>query len=306
VAAFQTSAAPSGLTASASGTTVTLQWTADSSASAGYDVYQGSASGQESSSPVLQSVGGTTTTVSALQAGLTYYFKISAVTALGPTPLSNEAHATLAPSPPTNLAAGSGASNGAVKLTWTSSPGATSYEVFEGASAGGEGSTPVQTGSGSPLTVSGLTPGQQYFFTVEAVNAGGTSASSTELGATVVPAIPTGLAATAGNGSVSLTWSASAGAASYNVYQATTSGGEGVSAKQVGLTGTSATITGLSNGTRYYFTVAGVDAGGASAQSAEASATPAAPGGGGALDWISLGALAAVAAIARKGRTTNP
>ncbi len=40
-----------------------------------------------------------------------------------------------------------------------------------------------------------------------------------------VPATPTGLAATAGNQQVGLTWSASSGAASYNVKRGTASGG---------------------------------------------------------------------------------
>ena len=40
----------------------------------------------------------------------------------------------------------------------------------------------------------------------------GASALSAEASGTVVPAVPAGLSATAGNGSVSLTWSAAAGA----------------------------------------------------------------------------------------------
>ena len=66
--------------------------------------------------------------------------------------------------------------------------------------------------------------------------------------------------------------------------------------------GTTATINGLANGTTYYFTVAGVDAGGASAPSNEASATPAAPpsgGGGGTTDWLTLLSLGAIGALRR-------
>jgi len=94
---------------------------------------------------------------------------------------------------------------------------------------------------------------------------------------------------------VSLTWSASAGAATYNVYEGTSSSGEGTQPVQSGVSGTSVTIGGLSNGKKYYFTVAAVDAGGVSLPSGEASATPAAPkSGGGAMDWLALVGLGAL------------
>jgi hypothetical protein len=89
------------------------------------------------------------------------------------------------------------------------------------------------------------------------------------------PPTPTGLAATAGNASVSLSWAASSGATGYNIYRSTTSGGEGTTA--VATTGsTSYTDTGLTNGTKYYYKVAATNGGGTSAQSSEVSATPSA------------------------------
>lgn len=94
--------------------------------------------------------------------------------------------------------------------------------------------------------------------------------------------------ATAGNGQVSLTWSASQGflgwnPSGYSVGQTTASGGP-YSFTSVGNV-TSSTRTGLTNGTAYYFVIRALDAFNNSiATSTEVSATPVAPppsGGGG-------------------------
>lgn len=92
------------------------------------------------------------------------------------------------------------------------------------------------------------------------------------------PPMPTGLTATAGNGSASLSWTASAGATKYDVY------------KQIGsdypylaqTTSTTYTATGLTNGTVYYFKVSALDdTNKESAATAAVSVTPVAPSGGG-------------------------
>jgi len=92
------------------------------------------------------------------------------------------------------------------------------------------------------------------------------------------PSTPTGVVATAGNAQVSLSWSASSGATSYNVYRATTAGGEGTTPIAMGIASTSYTNTGLTNGTTYYYKVAAVNASGTSAQSTEVNAKPVASG----------------------------
>src|SRR5262249_36269273 len=99
------------------------------------------------------------------------------------------------------------------------------------------------------------------------------SAMLSALGAgTGPPPVPTGLAATAGNAQVQLSWNASTGATSYNVKRATTSGGPYATVATV--TGATFTNTGLANGTTYFFVVSAVNANGESANSSEVSATP--------------------------------
>jgi len=91
------------------------------------------------------------------------------------------------------------------------------------------------------------------------------------------PAAPTGLVATAGNTQVALSWTASSGATTYNVYRGTSAGGESTTAIATGIGTTTYTNTGLTNGTTYYYKVTAVNASGTSGYSNEASATPAAP-----------------------------
>ena len=93
-----------------------------------------------------------------------------------------------------------------------------------------------------------------------------------EAGLGNAPPVPTGVQATAGSGQVALTWSASAGATSYNVKRATTSGGPYTTVASPATT--AFTNTGLTNGTTYFFVVSAVNASGESANSTQVSATP--------------------------------
>ncbi|MBB4982702.1 MULTISPECIES: chitinase [Streptomyces] len=80
------------------------------------------------------------------------------------------------PTAPTGLTAGSPTST-SVPLSWTAVPGATSYNVYQG-------STKVQTVTGTTATVSGLTASTPYTFQVTAVNSAGESPKSAAVTAT--------------------------------------------------------------------------------------------------------------------------
>jgi fibronectin type 3 domain-containing protein len=94
-------------------------------------------------------------------------------------------------------------------------------------------------------------------------------------GGSNAPPVPAGLAATAGNAQVNLTWNASTGATAYYVKRSTTSGGpySPIAAPM----GTNYFDSALTNGTKYYYVVSAYNLYGESANSAEVNATPSAP-----------------------------
>ncbi len=96
------------------------------------------------------------------------------------------------------------------------------------------------------------------------------------------PTSPIELMATAGDGSVKLVWTAATGATSYNVYQGTAAGHEGTTPVLTAITGTTADVASLTNGTTYYFVVKADTATGVSGPSNEVSVTPVAPSSGSA------------------------
>jgi hypothetical protein len=111
-------------------------------------------------------------------------------------------------------------------------------------------------------------------FVLIAAACGGSSAKSSTPDAGNTPVIPgpAGLKATPANASVALTWSAVAGATSYQVFRAIP---PRVASAQIGTsTTTSFTDTALTNGTFYTYTVTAVTAAGTSEQSGEIDAQP--------------------------------
>ncbi len=270
-------AVPSGLTAAAGNAQVTLNWAASSGAT-GYYVKRSTTTGGPYTQIATQV--GTNDTDTGLTNGTKYFYVVSAYNSAGQSGNSAEVNATPVlppPATPTGLAATAG--NAQVSLTWTASSAATSYHVKRSTSSGAE--TQIAAPSSTSYTDSGLTNGAKYFYVVSAVNSGGESANSAEVSAAPVapvnpPATPAGLQATGGNAQVSLSWNASAGAASYNVKRSTTNGGPyGTAVASPSATYyTDSTVT---NGATYYYVVSAVNSAGQSANSAQVSATPASP-----------------------------
>src|SRR5580658_2076539 len=181
---------------------------------------------------------------------------------------------TTVPAAPMGLTATAG--NAQVTLNWTASSGATGYYVKRSMTSGGP-YTQIATLDAATDTDTGLTNGTKYYYVVSAYNSAGQSANSAGVSATPTlstPPVPTGLAATAGNGVVSLAWTGSSGAITYSVKRSTSSGTD---AQIAAPTSTSYTDTSVTNGTIYYYVVSAVNSVGPSANSTQVSATPAAP-----------------------------
>jgi hypothetical protein len=187
---------------------------------------------------------------------------------------------TQPPSAPGNLGASAAVDASRVDLTWTASTdnvAVTAYDVYRNGAA-----SPLTSVNGSITAYSDTTvaPATTYSYVLKARDAVG-NVSQPSNTATVTttsppgnpPAVPTGLQASAGDGSVALSWNASSGATSYNLKRSTSPSGPFSTIASPATT--SAADSGVTNGTTYYYVVSAVNADGESADSAPpVSATP--------------------------------
>jgi fibronectin type 3 domain-containing protein len=269
-------AVPMNLTATPGNAVVTLSWSASAGATA-YNVKRATTNG----GPYAQLAAPTASTYTDSSAinGVTYYYVVSALTAAGESANSAQVSATPSaasgpPAAPASLTATAG--NAVVTLAWSTSAGATAYNVKRATISGGP-YTQLAAPTSNGYTDSAVANGTTYYYVVSAVNSSGESANSAQVSATpsapiVAPATPTNLTATAGNAVVTLAWSASAGATSYNVKRATTSGGP--YSQLAAPTANGYTDSAVTNGTTYYYVVSAVNSSGESANSAQVVATP--------------------------------
>src|SRR5438034_762887 len=286
--------APQNLVATGGNAQVGLTWQAPGSNGGSpitnYKIYRG---GAPSTETLLTTVGAVTSyTDTAVTNGVTYYYQVSAVNNVGEGPRSNEASATpTAPATPPGAPQGLVATAGdaTVTLTWSapSSNGGspiTNYRIYRSTTGGGE---TLQATIGNVLTYSdtSVTNGVTYYYQVSAVSNVGEGPRSNEASATPTapagpPGAPQGLGATAGDATVTLTWSAPSSnggspITNYRIYRGTSSNGETLLAT-IGnvLTYSDTSVT---NGVTYYYQVSAVNGAGEGPRSNEASATPSPP-----------------------------
>jgi N,N-dimethylformamidase beta subunit-like protein/fibronectin type III domain protein len=287
--------APTGVTGSPLDRAVALSWNAPASDGGGpitgYQItpYVGA----NAQTPVLTGSPTTNFTVAGLTDGVAYTFRVAAINAAGTGPDSAPSppitpEAAPPPGPPTDVTGTAG--NASVALRWSAplSDGGSpiiGYRITPYIS--GVAQTPINTGStATTYTVTGLSNGTTYTFTVLAINGSGPGPESAESPPVTpmpptVPGAPTGVTGAPRDSAVALTWTApvSDGGSAITSYRITPYiGANAQTPVNTGSAATGFTVSGLTNGTAYTFTVAATNAVGTGPASAPSPpVTPAIP-----------------------------
>lgn len=221
--------------------------------------------------------------------GTTYSVKIRAVSAAGAGAASNAGSGKPIgyPGVPGDITA-TGAS-GSIVVAWSPADanGGTiqSYTATAFTAAAGGSTVQSCTTSTTTCTITGLSNGTTYYISVQTLTTGGLYSERSDPRVAVapgtVPGAPTAITAAAGNGSATVSWTApaSAGSTAISGYQVFCSEDGDTFVACGTATGTSTTVTGLTNGVDYTFRVAARNASGYGAQSASSNTVlPIAPG----------------------------
>jgi fibronectin type 3 domain-containing protein len=259
---------PTGVSASSvSPSEIDLAWNAVPGAS-GYVVQRSTMTGGPYTTV------GSPTSASLADTGLTpatpYYYVVKATVGSVSSAFSAEVSATTLLGVPTGVAA-TAESPSEIDLTWSGVPGATAYTVERSTTSGGP-----YTAVGSPTSASfastGLTPATPYYYVVLATAGAVDSQPSTQVSATTLLGVPTGVVATPVSFTeIDLSWSAVTGATGYVVQRSNMSGGPYTTVGSPA--GASFANTGLAPGTTYYYVVKATAGAVSSLHSAEVSTT---------------------------------
>ena len=206
--------------------------------------------------------------------GAKFYYVVSAGGPGGEGPNSAEVSKALQtpPPPPTGLAATSAFAR--ISLTWNPSAGASGYHMKRRIGANAKYVTLASPAEPSHVDTT-VSHGTTYEYVVSAVTGDAESADSASVKAEpmAAPAAPTGLTAAAGDGKVTLSWTAATGAAEYRIQRTTSK--EAIFDEIAKIAGaTSYVDTNVTNGATYDYAIVAVNSGGQSPPSTRARATP--------------------------------
>ncbi len=280
-------AAPTGLTIAPSDKQITLKWNKNTETDfAKYIIYGDIWSWPWTKVDSTMNIGDTTKTITGLTNGTTYYYRIKAVdNSGGESGYSNEVNAipldNIAPAIPTGLTAAS--SNAQVVLKWQKNTESdfAKYIIYGGITASPTAKVDSLISIGDTTkTITGLTNGTTHYYRLTAVDTlGNESSYSGQVIANPLVVAPTGLTATPGDAQIALKWNKSTESifAKYIIYGGTSPNPTVKKDSTTSISDTSKTITGLTNGTPYYYQVTVVDTNGdESAYSNQVSASPSA------------------------------
>ncbi len=275
--------APTNLIASAGNSQVALTWKAGSNASS-YNVMRSS---NGSAMASIASVTSLNYTDTAVTNGTAYTYGITAVNAVGTSPMSNQVTAIpnppQPPAAPANLSASAG--NAQVALSWQASVNATFYNVLR--SSNGSAMNAVATVNALTYMDTSAANGTTYTYAVVAGNTAGTSGMSNQVSATpvapvqVVPPAPSGLRALVGKSGnkrnptykVNLSWTQS-GSASITQEKIYRTPAWSTGSPKLISAATLYTDSPVTHGTTYTYYVTAVNAVGESAPSNTVTVTP--------------------------------
>ncbi|MDP9176002.1 MAG: carbohydrate-binding protein [Planctomycetota bacterium] len=263
---------PTGLGATAaSATSTSLTWTNNATNQTGFLLDRATDSGF-TQNLVTQTLPATPTSFTDTSLGLasggTYFYRIRATNTAGSSANSNVASTSIpfAPAKAMNCVFDS-VTAASISLHWTDNAGVTAsgYHILRSVNGGAFSLYTTLPGlSTKPPTVydwtdTGLTPGSNYNYHIQAFNIAGYN-DFVGGNANTLTTAPAGVVATAGGGGIALSWAAPMGASSYNIYRGTTSGGESATPVATGITANSYTDTTVSGGVMYFYFVTAVNA----------------------------------------------
>ncbi len=243
----------------------TLNWTSVTGASS--YIYQRSTDASFTTIDAsLSGLSGTSTSITGLSSGTTYYYRMYAVNSSGQGSASNSLTVLTLPSAPT--IASSSITATTATISWSAITGASSYTLQRSSSSSFTTIDVSLSGiSGTSTSVTGLTANSTYYYRLYAVNTTGQSSASNTLTLLTIPAAPTLTSYSNTGTTLTINWTSVSGATSYTLQRSSTSLFTSIDASYTGLTDISYNITGLSPNTAYYFRVYALSANGTSAAS---------------------------------------